>query len=89
MTAEVVLGTAVGFMVGVALTAVLCRMHTRPTIYVDNEVHRLSPTDRKAVSAELGAHTASVRRELSRYADELADGDDRLREQLRRFEAGV
>ncbi len=86
-----VIGTTVGFALGAAAVTVLLRLRlrVRPPACPDPEVHELSPADREAVSAEFEAHTASVRRELSRYADELAHGDVRLREQLRQFEAGV
>lgn len=88
MTATVI-GSAAGFVLGVALTFVVLRLRDRPIACPEPEAHELSSADREAVSAGFAAHTASVRRELSRYADELADGDDRLREQLRQFEAGV
>lgn len=90
MTAAVI-GVASGFMLGALLMSVLFRLRTRrrTVICPDPAAHELSPTDHDAVSAEFAAHTASVRRALSRYADELADGDVRLREQLRRLEVEV
>lgn len=82
-------GAAAMLVLGVAFTAVAFRPRNRSDALPESEAHELSSADREAVSAEFAAHTVSVRRELSRYADELADGDDRLRAQLRQFEAGV
>lgn len=84
-----IVGAAAGLVLGVAFTAVAFRLRNRSDALPESEDHELSSADREAVSAEFAAHTASVRRELGRFADELAGGDARLREQLRRFEAGV
>lgn len=84
-----IIGVAAGLVLGVAFTAVAFRLRNRSAALPESEAHELSFADRAAVSTEFAAHALSVRRELSRYADELADGDNRLREQLRRFEAVV
>lgn len=83
------MGAAAGFVLGAALTVAVFRLRASQVPCPDPDVHELSSADRDAVSGEFAAHTASVRRELGRYADELAGGDGRLREQLRQFEAEV
>lgn len=84
-----IIGAATGFVLGVSLTVAAFRLRTGSDTGPESEAPELSSGDRDAVSAEFAAHTAAVRRALRRYADELADGDDRLRSQLRQFEAGV
>jgi hypothetical protein len=84
-----IVGAAAGLVLGVAFTAVAFRLCNRSDALPESEALELSFADRESVSAEFAAHTVSVRRELGRYADELADGDDRLREQLRQFEVRV
>lgn len=83
------IGTVTGFVLGTVTAGAGFLLSTRRLVCPDPDAHELSTADRESVSAEFATHAASVRRELSRYADVLADGDGQLREQLRKFEAGV
>ena len=80
---------ASGFVSGAMSTAIILRLRIRRLTCPDPEAHELTAADHKVISDEFAVHATAVRRELSRYADALADGDGLLREQLRRFEAEV
>lgn len=85
----ITIAAVVGFILGAVTTGAAFLVRIRHVACPEPEAHELSPADRETVSAEFATHAASVRRELNRYADALADGDGPLREQLRKFEAGV
>jgi hypothetical protein len=85
----ILLSVTAGFVVGATVSGLLAALWTRRHVCPDREAHRLSHADREDISAEFAAHATSVRRELSRYADALSEGDCLLREQLRRVEAGM
>ena len=85
----IVISATAGFLVGSTLCGALLLLRTRRHVCPDPTVHELNHADREEISAEFAAHASSVRRELSRYADALADGDIRLRERLRQVEAGL
>ncbi|MGL5826322.1 MAG: hypothetical protein ACRCYU_16145 [Nocardioides sp.] len=55
------------------------RIRREPTVI-------LTDADRDALAAEFATHAASVRGQVSHFADELANGDPVLRARLRRFE---
>ena len=48
----------------------------------------LTDDDRDVIEQQFAAHSDSMRRQVSEFADKLAGGDPLLRERLRRFEAG-
>lgn len=84
-----VFSAAAGFLIGATLFGVLVTLRIHRHVCPDPEAHGLNHADRDEISAEFAAHAMSVRRELSRYADELADGDAQLRDRLRQVEAGA
>lgn len=84
-----IVGTAIGLLVGAVVSGVVVRRRLRHAVSQPSGAHELSSIDREQLSAEFATHASSVRRELSRYADALADGDGDLRDRLRRFEAGA
>lgn len=90
MTA-IVLAAVVGFASrGLSVAAlVLDLVRRRRAECPDPDAHDLSSADQEAISDEFATHAAAVRHGLSRYADELADGDRPLRERLRTFERQV
>lgn len=84
-----IIDAAIGFVLGATVVAVIMRHRKGRGACPDPNEHELTSTDHDAISEEFATHAEAVRRELSRYADALADGDDHLREMLRRVEAGV
>lgn len=48
----------------------------------------LSERDRADIAAEFATHTTAVWSQVRTFADALADGDQELRDRLRRFEGG-
>lgn len=84
-------GVAVGLMVGMRHADQISKWALRGwggavrLIRREQEVV-LTDADRDVLAAEFATHAASVRGQVSHFADELADGDPVLRARLRRFE---
>ncbi|OBK19139.1 hypothetical protein [Mycobacterium sp. 1245852.3] len=83
------LAVAAAFASGSVISGVLVVALTRSRLCPNPEDHDLRDDEREEVASEFAAHATSVRRELGRYADALADGDTDLRKRLRQIEAGV
>lgn len=86
MTAVVLVGL-LGVLVGAGGTEgvrlIVRHLHERR----DSDLP-LTEHDRAVITDEFATHTSAVWSQVRQFADALADGDDQLREQLRRFEAG-
>jgi len=77
-----VIGAVAGGLASAALATVAA--HLRRS--ADPTAAELTPEDREAVAAEFAAHASAVRRGVSEYADQLAGGDNVLRELLAAIE---
>ena len=86
---SIVISGTTGILIGIVVGGVLAMGWVQRHACPDPDAHSLTQEDRDEISAEFVAHAVSVRRELSRYADALADGDTQLRERLRQVEAGA
>lgn len=75
---------AAGTLAGGIGVYLLCRTRLCP----EPEAHQLTEADHEAITSEFAAHTTALQRQVSEYADVLADGDPLLRDRLRLFESG-
>lgn len=73
---------------GAGVTAALW-WHSERQKVLANEAPVLDAQDRQVLADQFGDHVAAVHRQVSVYADQLADGDPELRERLRRIEGGL
>lgn len=85
----VAISVAAGIVAGGAVSGVVVHAGLRSRLCPDPVDHELRDDEREQVASEFAVHATSVRRELGRYADALADGDANLRQRLRQIEAGV
>lgn len=85
----VAISVAAGFIAGGAISSAIVLAVLRSQLCPDPADHELRDDEREQVASEFAVHATSVRRELGRYADALADGDVNLRQRLRQIEAGV
>lgn len=85
----VVIGVATGFVFGGAVSGAIVIAVLRTRLCPDSADHEFRDDEREQVASEFAVHATSVRRELGRYADALANGDVNLRQQLRQIETGV
>jgi hypothetical protein len=83
------LSIAAAFASGSVVSGVLVAALMRSRLCPNPDDHHLRDDEREQVASEFAIHATSVRRELGRYADALADGDTDLRKRLRQIEAGV
>ncbi|MGL4338983.1 MAG: hypothetical protein ACRCYU_17970 [Nocardioides sp.] len=84
-------GLTAGIAVGVRYAAKISALAARGWGGVTRLIRRdpevvLTDADRDALTTEFATHAASVRDQVSHFADELADGDPLLRARLRHFE---
>ena len=80
---------AAGFVAGGVVSGAIVAAILRSRLCPDPADHELRDDEREQIASEFIVHATSVRRELGRYADVLADGDVNLRQRLRQIEAGV
>lgn len=85
----VAISAVTGFVAGGVMSGAVVVAVLRPRLCPDPADHELRDDDREQIASEFTVHATSVRRELGRYADALADGDINLRQRLRQIEAGV
>jgi hypothetical protein len=78
-------GLAIGTGIGVLASTLVARLRDRRSAH---RPEHIDPEGHDDLEANFAAHIASMRSQMSDFADKLAGDDPLLRERLRSFERG-